>query len=59
MKLRTERAVRLAGGKPELAKLLKIRRQAVQAWGDWVPELRALQLHVLRPDWFTTTRKRK
>ena len=52
MKLTTKEAVRLAGGKIALAKLLKVSRQAVQKWGTDVPELRVFQLKEMRPKWF-------
>ena len=50
--MKTNTAVRLAGSKFALAKILGIDRSAVSQWGDSVPVLRVFQLKVLRPEWF-------
>jgi len=40
-----------AGSPSKLAKLLGIKRQAVNNWQQ-IPKLRIFQLRVLRPEWF-------
>jgi transcriptional repressor of cell division inhibition gene dicB len=47
-----ERAIRYAGSATALAKLLKVSKQAVSAWGDKLPPLRVFQLRELKPGWF-------
>lgn len=46
------RAIKYAGSANALAALLGVTRQAVHAWGEKLPELRAFQLRQLRPGWF-------
>ena len=50
--MKTARAVELAGGRAQLAGLLGLGRAAVHHWGEDIPEGRAWQLRVLRPEWF-------
>jgi DNA-binding transcriptional regulator YdaS (Cro superfamily) len=46
-------AIRLAGSKMALARLLGISRQAIQLWPEKrIPPLRVYQLRELRPEWF-------
>lgn len=40
-------AIKIAGGKAKLARLLNVTKGAVSQWGDMIPELRALQLEKL------------
>ena len=40
-----------AGSPSKLARLLGIKRQAVNNWKE-IPKLRVFQLRVLRPEWF-------
>ena len=50
--MKTEEAAKLAGCKNKLALLLGISRQAVNSWGEDVPDGRLWQLKCIRPDWF-------
>lgn len=50
--MKTQDAIRLAGGATALADLLGITVSAVSQWGDDVPQAREWQLRVLRPQWF-------
>jgi DNA-binding transcriptional regulator Cro len=50
--MKTEKAIKLAGGATALAKLLGIKCQSVLGWGKTVPPLRVYQLRDLRPQWF-------
>ncbi len=43
-------AIKIAGGKAKLARLLNVTKGAVSQWGDMIPELRALQLEKLVND---------
>jgi predicted transcriptional regulator len=54
----TIQAVKFAGSKTALAKLLQISQPAVSQWGNRVPQARIWQLMLLRPDWFRETPKR-
>lgn len=47
MQIRTKDAVDHFGGVPELANKLDIKPQAIYQWGEFVPETRAYQIHVL------------
>jgi len=47
-----DEAIKLAGSKAALAKLLGISRSAVSQWKG-IPEARLWQLRVLRPEWFS------
>lgn len=40
-------------GVRELAKILGVTRQAVQAWGDEVPKKHEDTLRKIRPEWFS------
>lgn len=42
--MKKEEAIKLAGGKAKLARLLKVSKGAVSQWGEDLPELRSLQL---------------
>lgn len=46
------KAIKLAGSVAELAALLGISREAIYQWGDAIPQNRAWQLKLLRPEWF-------
>jgi hypothetical protein len=46
-----EDAIRLAGSPSKLAKILGVKRQAVNNWKT-IPMGRIYQLMVLRPEWF-------
>ena len=50
--MKTQTAIKRAGSISELARILGIKRQAVQQWGESVPELRRYKLMEKRPDWF-------
>ena len=52
MGMKTKDAVKLAGSKSELARILGIRRQAIIQWGVKMPPLRVFQLAEKRPEWF-------
>lgn len=60
--MKTQKAVRLAKGIAALARLFSnaghpCTRQAVQQWGEDLPELRIYQLKEIRPGWFKAARK--
>lgn len=48
----TADAIRLAGSKSELARILGITRIAIYRWGEHPPNGRLWQLMHLRPEWF-------
>jgi hypothetical protein len=48
----TADAIRLAGSKTELARILGITRIAIYAWGTHPPARRQWELMRLRPEWF-------
>lgn len=50
--MKKTRAIELAGSATELAKIFGITQGAISQWGEYVPELRVLQLKELRPAWF-------
>jgi len=46
-------AIRLAGSKSALSRVLGISRQAINLWpGERIPPLRVYQLRERRPEWF-------
>ena len=51
-KIRTVEALAAYPSATALANALGIKRQAVQAWGKYVPDLRAYQLRDLLPEKF-------
>lgn len=57
LRMKTAAAVRLAGNKAELAKVLGIQRQSIQSWGEFVPPIRVYFLRHERPEWFAKARK--
>ena len=51
-------AIKRAGSSAELARLLGIKRQAVDKWpGNSIPPLRIYQLKELKPRWFKVALK--
>ena len=50
--MKTSKAIKLAGSKVELARILGVKRQAVHQWVPNLPPLRVFQLRELRPGWF-------
>ncbi len=57
-KIKTEDAIALYDGvKYRLAKALKINPQAIDYWGEYVPDLRAYQLRDMHPEQFTADNK--
>lgn len=52
-------AIKIAGGKAKLARLLNVTKGAVSQWGDMIPELRALQLEKLVNDTAKQTETQK
>lgn len=52
-------AIKIAGGKAKLARLLNVTKGAVSQWGDMIPELRALQLEKLVNDTAKQTDEQK
>jgi hypothetical protein len=52
-------AIKRAGSGAELARLLGIKRQAVDNWPNQIPPMRVYQLKVLRPQWFRKASKAK
>lgn len=54
-----DKAIELAGGAKELAKLLGVTHQAVYAWREnKLPALQAYRLMDLRPHWFSKEKAR-
>jgi DNA-binding transcriptional regulator YdaS (Cro superfamily) len=56
--MKTKEAIKLAGGKTMLARILGLTPAAVTQWGDSVPELRTYQLRDKRPEWFAKQKSR-
>lgn len=50
--MKTETAIKRAGNKSALARLLVITRQSIQKWGEDVPPKQEAKLRKDRPDWF-------
>ncbi|MGK4422886.1 Cro/CI family transcriptional regulator [Yersinia enterocolitica] len=42
--MKKSEAIKLAGGKAKLARMLRVTKAAVSQWGEQIPELRELQL---------------
>ena len=55
--MKTDAAIKLAGGSTALADLLNITVSAVSQWGELVPGLRVYQLKEIKPGWFVTTKQ--
>lgn len=51
--MKTQDAIQLAGSPTMLARILGVSPSAVSQYGDDLPDVRALQLYTLRPEWFT------
>ena len=47
-----EEAIKRAGGKSALARLLGISPAAISQWGADVPIMRIWQLKTIKPEWF-------
>lgn len=47
MRIRTQDAIGHFGDVAGLALVLQITREAIYQWGEWVPQSRVYQLHVL------------
>lgn len=51
--MKTQEAIDLACSKIKLGKILGVTRQAIQQWGEFVPEHHVEALKkTLRPEWF-------
>lgn len=50
--MKTSTALKKAGNKSALARLLDIDRRSIQKWGDDVPKKREAALRTLKPTWF-------
>jgi DNA-binding transcriptional regulator YdaS (Cro superfamily) len=50
--METLTAIKLAGSRSALARLLNISQPAVSQWGVNLPQARVWQLKILRPEWF-------
>ena len=51
--MNTNEAIQLAGSAAILAKILNVTPSAVVQWRDRdLPDLRAVQLYTMRPEWF-------
>ncbi len=55
--MKTETAIKLAGSKSALGRILGISRQAVCQWGEQIPELQRYKLKEKRPKWFAQVRR--
>lgn len=51
-----DQAIRFAGGKAALARLLGITRSAVTQWDD-IPRLQVYRLREMKPHWFVRLRR--
>jgi len=56
--MKTQDAIDKAGGARALAELLGITPQAIQGWGETVPQARQFMIRVLRPGWFGKVTKK-
>lgn len=52
-RMKTEKAISLAGSATALAKILGLTPGAISQWSEDVPQLRVYQLKELKPEWFT------
>ncbi len=52
-----EEAIKRAGGKSALARMLGISPAAISQWGEDVPIMRIWQLKTLRPEWFAKAKE--
>lgn len=50
--MNTDKAIKLAGGREELAQLLGCASITTYRWKPNLPRARAWQLQILRPEWF-------
>lgn len=50
--MKTDDAIKKAGSRSNLAKLLGVSKSAVSQWGDELPEGRKWQLKATKPTWF-------
>lgn len=50
-------AVRFAGSKAELSRILGVTPQAVSKWVDTLPELQVYRLREKKPRWFAKLRR--
>ncbi|EKN6171823.1 Cro/CI family transcriptional regulator [Yersinia massiliensis] len=58
--MKKSEAIKLAGGKAKLARMLRVTKAAVSQWGEQIPELRELQLDkILRAEKQSETPKEK
>lgn len=57
LKMKTAKAIKMAGSKANLARLLGVQRQSIQKWGEFVPPIRVYFLRHEKPDWFKGARK--
>lgn len=51
--MKTEEAIKKAGSRAALARILGIRPQATYVWKGALPEGRVWQLRSIRPEWFS------
>jgi len=57
--MKTDEAIKYAGSKSELARILGVTRGAVSNFGEYLPEARVWQLKVIRPSWFKKDKAQK
>jgi hypothetical protein len=52
-------AIKRAGSAANLARILRIHRNAITQWGENLPDARVWQLKAIRPEWFTEPKQPK
>lgn len=57
--MNTDEAIRLAGGRKELAKLLGAAAITTYRWTPDLPQARADRLRILKPSWFRKPKEQK
>lgn len=55
--MNTDRAIKLAGSREALAKLLGCAVMTTYRWKPGLPRVRELQLRLAKPEWFRVRRK--
>lgn len=56
--MNTDKAIKLAGGREALARLLGVAAITTYRWKPNLPAARAWQLEVIRPEWFKSHKER-
>ena len=51
-RMNTSKAIKLAGGREALARLLGVKSITTYRWKPMLPKARAWQLELVKPEWF-------